>query len=104
MRIARLIGKPMMSSMCRDPEDGTPFQSERRANGHRVFQPLWCLVPTMGEQAVVAHSNAEPSRDPPQCYGKREAGPGEIEQGHDRQDMEQGHEGYREPVRPFDAG
>ena len=73
VRIAFLVGELMMNAMRRHPENRTAFERERGAHRQEIFHPLGSLVAAMGQQAVIAHADAEAARDPPQEHATNRA-------------------------------
>src|SRR5580704_2253631 len=61
VRIAFLIGILMMNAMCCHPEDWSAFESQGGACSEEIFHPLRSSVTAMGEQPMVAHTNAQAS-------------------------------------------
>ena len=96
--IAFVIRKAVMDAVRRDPEDGAAFEGERGADRQEIFHPLGSFVAAMREQAVVAHADAEAAGNPPQEKRQKKRLPGEEEQGGNRAQMKQNHDGRREPV------
>ena len=58
VRVAGTVGDLVMNSVCCNPEHRPAFKRERSADRKKVFNPLGRGVATMGQQAVVAHSDA----------------------------------------------
>ena len=73
MRVAFFVGVLVMHAMSSNPEDGPAFESERAADREEILHPFGSLVAAMGEQAVVAHADAEAAGDPPEQDGDEEA-------------------------------
>jgi len=54
VRVAWLVGVPMMHAMDADPEDGTALEGEGSTDGEKILHPLGSFVATVGEQAVIS--------------------------------------------------
>jgi hypothetical protein len=102
MRIARLVGMAMMDAVRPDPEDRSAFERHRGEDGEQVFHPFRCLVGPMGEQAVVAHPDAEAACDPPQNQRQDETLPAEGKERGDGADVERHEEEVSDPVDLFE--
>src|ERR1700733_9102949 len=98
MRIAFVIGVAMMNAMRGDPEDWSAFEGERGANRQEIFNPLGSPVSAMRQQAVIAHADAEASRDPPEKDQCEKSFPTEEEKCGDGSDVKQEHERGGNPV------
>ena len=72
-----LVGKLMVNAVCGDPENRSTFERQRRAPGKEILHPLRSLVSAMGQQAVIAHTDAKAARYPPQENSDEECRPGE---------------------------
>jgi hypothetical protein len=59
MRIAILVGILMMNAMRRHPENRSALQRQRGTDRQKIFDPLRSLIPTMREQAVIRHADAQ---------------------------------------------
>jgi hypothetical protein len=79
------------------PEDGAAFESEGGADGEEVLHPAGGFVAAMGEEAVVAHADAEASSEPPEEHGDEEGFPVEHEERGDGAEMERDHDEERQP-------
>src|ERR1700760_1559000 len=88
-----------MDTVSGDPGDRTAFESERAAGGQKVLQPDWRLVAAMGEEAMVAHADAEAAGDPVKDDGDGESLPRKHEESGDGADVEQNHETGGGPVQ-----
>src|SRR6266567_588659 len=58
VRVAFLVRKLMMNSMSGNPENRTAFERQRSADSQTILHPLWGLVAAVGQEPVVAHSDA----------------------------------------------
>src|SRR5690349_6582502 len=99
--IAFLVRILMMDAMRGHPGDGTALECQSSADGQKIFHPLGGLVPAVREQAMVAHADAQASRDPPKNDGQSEGLPGEEKQRCDRADVKGQHERGRRPIDGF---
>src|SRR5579863_501589 len=68
MRIAFVVGILMMNAMRGYPENRSAFKSQSCARSEDIFHPLRSSVTAMGEQPMVAHTDAQASRNPPQKH------------------------------------
>src|ERR1700753_2312490 len=96
--IAFFVRKLMMDAMSCDPENRSSFESQRCANCQKIFHPLGSFVTAMCKQAMVAHTDAEAARNPPQEASDEECLPGEEEQRGDCAYVEGPHENCGDPV------
>ncbi len=92
MGIAFFVRILVMHAMGGDPENRSAFKSERAAGGQEIFHPFWSFVAAMGQQAMIAHSDAEASRNPPQKYGQQQRFPAEHKESNDGTDVKCDHE------------
>src|SRR5437879_4023803 len=77
--IALFVRMLMMNAVCGHPENWSAFQRQSCAHGQTIFHPLGRSVSAMGEQAVIAHTDAQTSRNPPKEHGNEQRLPGEKE-------------------------
>src|SRR5580692_9794685 len=98
VRIAFVIGKLMMNAMRGYPEDWSAFKSQSCAGCEEIFDPLRSSVTAMREQPMVAHTNAQASRNPPEEHRHQKSFPGKEEECGNRPHMKQAHEGCGYPV------
>jgi hypothetical protein len=98
MGITFFIRKLMMNAMGRNPENRSTFEGERSADGQKIFNPLWRLVSTMSEQAMIPHADAEAAGNPPQEAGYEKCLPGKEEQGCNCAYMKGPHEYGSDPI------
>jgi len=49
----------VVNSVGRHPEDRSALERHGGADGHDVLDPLWRVITAMGEEAVIAHSDAD---------------------------------------------
>src|SRR5579863_1418608 len=103
MRVAGLIGLLMVHAMYRDPENRPAFKGERPADGEKVFQPQWALVPPVGMQPVVSHADSEARGDPIQEQRNQEIPPAEHKQRGEGADVKEAHGNSRWPVQTVGA-
>ena len=80
MWVAFLVCVLVMLTMYCDPKNRAPFQSQRAANGQKIFHPLGGLVTSMREQPMVSDTYSKASGDPPQNHRKQKCFPTEEEQ------------------------
>src|SRR4029077_6369613 len=88
----------MMNAVGCYPENWTAFQRQSRAHSQTIFHPLGRSVSTMGEQAVIAHADAQTSRNPPKEHRNEHRLPGEKEQRDNCPGVKQRHESCSYPV------
>jgi len=81
-----------------NPRNGTTFHRQRSADGQEIFDTLRRFVGTMGQQAVVAHSNAEAQGNPVKRKRGEESRPTEEEKGRDCLHMKDGERGHCCPI------
>src|ERR1700733_7824718 len=98
MRVAILVGKLVVNSMCCHPENRAAFQRERRANSEAIFEPCRNLVAAMREQAVVAHPDSQARGYPPQSDCNEKSCPCKVEQRDERKHVEDHHHARRHPI------
>ena len=89
VRVAFLIAVLVMDAMGGDPEDGSALKRESGANRHGVLKPLGHLVAAMGEQAVIAHADADIDGQHVEHDHDHQALPAEKEQRGQRAHMEE---------------
>ena len=89
--VALFVGVLVVHAMDSDEEDRAAFQGERATDGEEVLHPLVGLVAAMGQEAVVSHSDAEASGDPPKEDRNEERFPGEEEERSYRSNMKGDH-------------
>ena len=99
--VAVLVAELVMDAMGGHPEDGSALKSERGAGGHDVLKPLGNLVAAMGEQAVIAHADAEIDGYDVERQHHHQALPTEKEECGQGAEMKCDDHGERKPV---DAG
>jgi hypothetical protein len=97
VRVAFFVGVLVMLAVGGDPEDGAAFESEGGADGEEVLHPFGSFVTAMGEEAMVAHADAEASCYPPEEHGYKEGLPVEHEESSDGSDVERNHDEERQP-------
>ena len=97
VRVAFLVGVLVMLAMGGDPEDGAALESEGGADGEDVLHPSGGFVAAMGEEAMVAHADAEASGNPPEKHGNEEGFPTEHEERGDGAEMERDHDEEGQP-------
>src|SRR5512133_1522948 len=88
----------MVNAVSRDPEDRSAFERQRAANGQEIFHPFRSGVAAVGQQAVVAHADAEASGNPPQECCECCDFPRKEEEGGDCADMKHHHEKRGDPI------
>ncbi len=93
MRVTFFVGVLMMDAMRSNPSYWPAFESERAAHRQEIFDSFGRLVPSMSEQTVVAHADAQAAGDPPQHDGSYQSLPREEKQRRDRADVKHSHEG-----------
>src|ERR1700733_2058531 len=98
MRVAILVGKLVVNSMCCHPENRAAFQRQRCADREAVLEPSRNLVAAMREQAVVAHSDSQARGYPPQSDCNEKSCPCEVEQRDYRKRVEDDHHARRHPI------
>src|SRR5271155_116415 len=79
MRIAIFIRMLMMNAVSGHPENRAALERRGGADRQKILHPLRSLVATMGQQAVVAHADAQASRNPPKEARHKKGLPGEKE-------------------------
>jgi hypothetical protein len=98
MGIAHLIGGLVMEAVRSHPTDRSALQAQGGAGGQKVFHPLGALVTTMREQAVIAHADAEASREPPKKNSQQQRFPAEKEKCGDGADVKQAQKKCASPI------
>ena len=98
MRITLVVRELVMNTVRSHPEDGTAFETQCAAEGQKILDPLGSSVASMCEQSVIAHSDTQASRYPPENNCDKESFPGKKEQRRDCADMKCGHEKGCYPV------
>ena len=96
--IAFLVGVLMVDAVSGDPEDGAALKGETAAQGDEVLDPLGGLVAAVGEQAVVAHADADVDGEEVHDDEDGEVGPGEEEEGGDGSDVKEPHGDGGDPI------
>jgi len=86
----RLRRKLMMDAVRGHPENRTAFERQRGAPGEKYSIHLGVFVAAVSQQAVIAHADAEASRNPPQEDGDEKCAPGEVKQRRDCAHVETG--------------
>ena len=104
MRVALFIRELMMDAVRGHPENRTPFQSRGSAESQEILQPPRGAIAAVGQQPVITDADPQAARNPPQQAGDEESFPGEEEQGCNRTDMEDGHEGCGYPIDSLVVG
>jgi len=97
VRITFFVCILMVQPMCGDPDDWTALQRQCAADGQNVFNPLRCFVSTMGEEPVVAHTDAEAYADPPQQNCERQRLPAEHKKRRYGSDVKNNHDQRCDP-------
>jgi hypothetical protein len=98
VRVALAIGKLVMNAVGGHPEDGSPFERERAANGKKILQPLGRPVAAMREQPVIAHADAHIDGQHPEPDETEEGLPGKHEERDHGEHMKGHHEAGGHPV------
>src|ERR1044071_7646159 len=96
--ITFFVGKLMVNTMRRDPENRATLKCEGPADRQRVLDPFRRLVSTMRQQPVISHSDSQAAGDPPQYRDCNECFPTEKEKCGERADMERHHESGCYPI------
>src|SRR5579884_680646 len=104
VRIAWLVGILMMNAMRCNPEYRPTLKCQGCADGKEVFNPFWGPVASMGEQPMIAHTNSETSRHPPQEDRHEECFPRKEKQSRKRSDVKCDHEKGGNPVNLIVGG
>ena len=71
VRVAFMVGELVMDAMGGNPEDRTAFEREGAADGEDVLQPFGDAIAAMGEQAMVAHADADVGGEDPRGRWRR---------------------------------
>src|SRR6266481_881011 len=73
VRITCFVRILVMHAMRGDPENRSALECERAAGRQEILNPFRRLVAAVREQSMIAHADAETSRDPPEYerYQKR---------------------------------
>src|SRR5882724_6474103 len=98
MRITVLVRVLMMNAVRGYPENWSTFERQSRAYGQEILHPLGSFVAAMGEQPVIAHTDAQTPRHPPEEHRDQQRLPGEEKDGGDCAQMKCGHEAGCDPV------
>src|SRR6516225_2190178 len=98
MRIALLVRVLVMNAMRGNPGNRTALQGKGAAGREDVLDPLGGLIPPVSEKTVIAHANAEASRNPPHKNGKDECFPGEKKDGREGTHMQAQHNQSYSPI------
>jgi hypothetical protein len=96
--VAFLVGVLMMDAVGGNPEDGPALKREAAAHGDEVLDPLGSAVATVGEQAMVGHTDADVDGEEVHDDEGGQVRPGEEEERDDGSDVEEPHEDGGEPV------
>jgi hypothetical protein len=97
VRVTCLVGVLVMHAVGGYPEDRTALQGECAADGEEILHPLRSFVTAMGEEAMVAHTDAEASGDPPEKDGDEEGLPMKHEERGDSADVKEDQNGDGKP-------
>src|ERR1700675_2234559 len=98
MRIAFFVGVLMMHAMRGDPGNRSAFQGQAAASSKEILHPLWRLVPAMGQQAMVAHADAQAAANPPHNETYDKGLPGEEKHGGKRAQVQTHHDQGDAPI------
>ena len=98
VRVAVVVGVLMVDAVGGDPEDGSAFERHGAAGGDEVLQPLGGPVSAVGEQAVVAHADADVDGEEVHDAEDGQVLPGEAEERGDGADVEEAHDDGGDPV------
>ena len=98
MRVAVLIRILMMNAVRRHPENRPALQSQRGADGQKIFHPLRSLIAAVRQQPVITHANPQAARYPPQKHCDKQRLPGEKEECGNGPNVKRRHEPCRYPV------
>src|SRR2546425_179070 len=94
----------MMPAVRGDPEDRTAFQCQRTADGQEVLKPLERLESTVGVEAVVTHTDAEPDGHPVHDQGNDQIAPAQEPECRDSLDVEPNQNAAREDAQLVVSG
>src|SRR5579872_6786807 len=97
MWVALFIRVLVMHAMRCDPENRTPFQSQRAAHGQNIFHPLRSLEAAMRKKTMVSNADTKAPCDPPQNHRERECLPAEQEQRSHSSNVKGHHDEGRKP-------
>ena len=75
VRVAGVVAVLVMDAVGADPADGSAFERECAADGKEVLDNLRHGIAAVGEQAVIAHADAEVDREDIERGGDNEIGP-----------------------------
>ncbi len=98
VRVAFVVGVLVVDAVGGDPEDRSALKRHGAAGGDEVLEPLGGAVAAVGQQAVVAHADADVDGEE---VGDGEGGevlPREEEERGDGADVEQAHDDRGDPV------
>src|SRR6266576_1718309 len=74
VRITLFVRILVMHAMRGDPENRSALECERAAGRQEILNPFRRLVAAVREQSMIAHTDAETSRKPPQYERYQERG------------------------------
>ena len=85
------------------PEDRSAFQSQGGADSQTVLDPFRGLVPAMGKQPVITHTNAQATRDPPEENCDKKSVPSKEKECRHYPGVKQAHDNSGYPIDVFIA-
>ena len=98
VRITLFVRILVMHAMRGDPENRSALECERAAGRQEILNPFRRLVAAVREQSMIAHADAETSRNPPQYERYQERFPTEHEECSDGADVKCEHERGCDPI------
>jgi hypothetical protein len=98
VRVTGAIRKLVVNTMGGHPENGSPFERQRTANGKNVFQPLGSMVAPMRQQTVISHTDAHIDGHKPEPEEAEKRFPRKHEQSHHRKHVKSHHEAGGDPI------
>ena len=101
MWVTFLVRVLVMDAMRGYPKNRPALKRESRTDGEKVFHPFRSFVATMREQAVIAHSDAEASGDPPQESRNQECLPRKEKKCSNCTYVKSGHKESCDPIHLF---
>src|SRR5277367_4809274 len=93
------VSKLVMNAVGGYPEDRSPLERQRAADGEKVLQPLRRAVAAMGQQTVVPHPDAHVDGHHPKPEETEEGFPGKHEESNHSEHVESHHKAGGYPVR-----
>src|SRR3954466_7773655 len=101
MWITLVIAELVMHAMSSYPENRAAFKSHSGEDAHDVLDPLWGVITTVGQQAVITHADTYiDGKNVQNCHHGQPL-PGEEEECRHCPDVKKGNGGQSDPVEAF---